>query len=54
MVVGRYIDLEKVEGLTKLALVGYCMGKMVKGEALKSWMESRWGKSWAIFLDSSC
>ena len=42
LVLGLDVGLEKVEGLMKLALVGRFMGKEVKGDSLKQWMDANW------------
>jgi hypothetical protein len=42
MVLGLDVGMDKVEKLCKLALVGIFVGNMVKGEALRQWMDEGW------------
>jgi hypothetical protein len=45
MVVCQVIDMEKVEGLMKMDLVGQLMGKGIKGKTLKHWLDIGWRRN---------
>jgi hypothetical protein len=50
MVVGQDIGTEKVEFLMNMALVGRFMGKKVKGETLKQWLDLGWRRNLGYIL----
>jgi hypothetical protein len=44
LVLGLDVGMDRVEGLMNHALVGRFIGKLVKGDSLKLWLEASWHK----------